>query len=401
MPAERNDPSPSTPKSTVVEDEEETPTPNHSGSPAGVGELSDDQIMAQISVPRRHGHFFLFDRVLKDLNSDDHQSLAGVSPVDMDTSFCSTASLIRAVCPGSSRKRKGSSSPLLSPRRLKVTAQIHPPRSGRDGPLEQRLAAPSAPRKASTDAIRRKDLDRIDFSSPRRRVHLEGETQTVEFPPLSNRTQRQRTPPEAPAEIHTEQPPASRENKIPPIVLRDKSGWCGISAEIRRKGFNFLKAQNIADGIRIFPAADSDFRGIGKFFTNEQIPFHTYQLPSEKVLNVVIRGIPSEILEDQILRQLREPGFSPDSVARMRRSRGGVPMSLILVKLSKDQKHIYNLKELVSLDVSVETLRANPLIGQCYRCQRYGLARRLCRNVKSESVDRPVLPLPAVRSCSV
>ncbi|KAK9692919.1 zinc finger associated protein [Popillia japonica] len=68
----------------------------------------------------------------------------------------------------------------------------------------------------------------------------------------------------------------------------------------------------------------------------------------------------SEIPEDQILKHLRELGFSPDSVPRMRRSRGGAPMPLILVKLSNDQKNMYNLKELVSLGVSIETLRANP-----------------------------------------
>lgn len=78
------------------------------------------------------------------------------------------------------------------------------------------------------------------------------------------------------------------------------------------------------------------------------------------------------------MKHLRELGFSPDSVARMRRSRGGAPMSLILVKLSNDQKNMYNLKELVSLDVSIETLRANPMIGQCYRCQRYDHAQYRC-----------------------
>ncbi|KAK9710046.1 hypothetical protein QE152_g26279 [Popillia japonica] len=348
---ERNDPSPSTPKSTVVEDEEETPTPNHSGSPAGVDELSDDQIMAQIRslqklLEQRRNNRTANRNLLKDLNSDDHQSLAGVSPVDMDTSFCSTASLLRAVCPGSSRKRKGSSSPLLSPRTLKVTAQIiHSPRSGRDGPSEQRLGAPSGPRKASTDASRRKDLDRIDFSSPRRRVHLEGETQAVEFPPLSNRTQRQRTPPKAPAEIHTEQPPASRENKIPPIVLRDKSewcgisaemnkippivlrdksGWCGISAEIRRKGFSFIKAGSQGG-----------------------VPMPLILVPG-RCANATYTGPTIQ---------------GPEAYLLKAGSQGGVPMPLILVQLSKDQKHIYKLKELVSLDVSVKTLRANPLIG--------------------------------------
>ncbi|KAK9717226.1 hypothetical protein QE152_g24287 [Popillia japonica] len=172
-PADRqNNSSPSTPKVTGDDGEEETPTPHHSGSPAGVGDLTDDQIMEQIRTlqklldeRRNAGVGDLTDdqimeqirtlqkllderrnsrlanrNLLKDLNTDDHQPppgvspvdmntsfcstaslvrAVGVSPVDMNTSFCSTASLVRAVCTGSSKKRKGSSSPLSSPRRSK------------------------------------------------------------------------------------------------------------------------------------------------------------------------------------------------------------------------------------------------------------------------------------------
>ncbi|KAK9696753.1 hypothetical protein QE152_g31363 [Popillia japonica] len=48
----------------------------------------------------------------------------------------------------------------------------------------------------------------------------------------------------------------------------------------------FLRAQNISDGIRIFSATEADYRSITKFFSNDPIPYHTYQLPSEKLLNV-------------------------------------------------------------------------------------------------------------------
>ncbi|KAK9717068.1 zinc finger associated protein [Popillia japonica] len=315
--------------------------------------------------------------LFKDLNSDDHQSPPGVAPVDMDTSFCSTASLVRAVCPGSSKKRKGSSSLLSSPRRIKVTAEIHPPRGGRVSPSVRRVMALSVVNKTNIGAWPREDLNKIELSSPREHDRVRSAPQAESLPPLSGRPQRRRTPPVARVEAHTDQPPVTRENRVPLIVLREKSGWCGISAEIRKKRLNFLKAQNAADGVRVFSAAESDFMGIVKFLTNEKIPFHTYQLPSEKGLNVVIRGLPSEIPEDQILMHLRELGFSPDPVARMRRRRGGAPMPLVLVKLPKDQKNIYNLKELVSLDVSVETLRANPTIGQCYRCQRTHLVTAL------------------------
>lgn len=57
-------------------------------------------------------------------------------------------------------------------------------------------------------------------------------------------------------------------------------------------------------------------------------------------------------------------------------------MPLILVKISKDQKGIYDLNELVSLDVSVEPLRSSPHIGQCYRCQRYDHVQSRCTAIR-------------------
>ncbi|KAK9694253.1 hypothetical protein QE152_g33640 [Popillia japonica] len=87
---------------------------------------------------------------------------------------------------------------------------------------------------------------------------------------------------------------ANQENKdrIPPIILRDKKQWFGLSSEIRRRGFSYSKAQNVVDGIRLYPMSVADFRGIIKLFDSSQIPYHTFQLPHEKLLNVVIRGIP-------------------------------------------------------------------------------------------------------------
>ncbi|KAK9712859.1 hypothetical protein QE152_g24673 [Popillia japonica] len=62
----------------------------------------------------------------------------------------------------------------------------------------------------------------------------------------------------------------------------------------------------------------------------------------------------------------------------MRRNRGGRPMPLVLVKISKQQKRIYHLKEIMSLDIPVKALKSKPSIEQCSRCQRYGHAQSRC-----------------------
>ncbi|KAK9696751.1 hypothetical protein QE152_g31364 [Popillia japonica] len=50
-------------------------------------------------------------------------------------------------------------------------------------------------------------------------------------------------------------------------------------------------------------------------------------------------------------------------------------MPLVLVNISKDHKNIYHLKEVLSLDITVETLNCRPTVGQCFRCQWFGHAQ--------------------------
>lgn len=95
--------------------------------------------------------------------------------------------------------------------------------------------------------------------------------------------------------------------KIPPVVLREKTRWGKLSVEIKRRGINFDKAQNIS-----LPSTATDYRPLTKFFLSDSIPHHTYQLPSEKLLNVVLREVPVEISEEEVYNNLREYGFTPD-----------------------------------------------------------------------------------------
>lgn len=69
--------------------------------------------------------------------------------------------------------------------------------------------------------------------------------------------------------------PASEE--IPPIVLRDKSWWLSVSAEIKRCGYNYTKARSTRKGVRFFFATETDFRGITNMLVRGSHPLSTAQ----------------------------------------------------------------------------------------------------------------------------
>lgn len=95
----------------------------------------------------------------------------------------------------------------------------------------------------------------------------------------------------------------------------------------------------------VVPATESEFGGITNIVGNDGLPYHTYQLPSKKVPNVLLRqiqiGIPKEKLSDALI----DIGLRPEGVIRTRRKREET-ISFVFVKISKEQNQIYQLKEL-------------------------------------------------------
>lgn len=363
------------------------PAPHSLDLPHSGDGLSDEEIMKQIKnlqklLKERRKKAPAKRNLGRDSSSDEDDRASSRTPADADTSFCSTASLVRTVCNSVNKKRKGSSSPSshISPRRFKVAAQINAaPKSPNPGAMVSD-PSPNSGLRTVFSHQRQENLDRIEVVDS---------MESVQRGVTSVRSQRlhadkggapntSRAISSLAHKASESAPSAASADKIPPIVLRDKTNWARISTEIKRRGINFVKAQNIPDGIRIFPSTEADYRAITKFFSNDSIPYHTYQLPSEKLLNVVLRGIPVEVAVEEIFKDLRELGFTPELVVRMRRTRDKAPMPLVLVKVPRAQKAIYHLTEVVSLEISVETLKAKSSIGQCFRCQKFGHAQSRC-----------------------
>lgn len=174
----------------------------------------------------------------------------------------------------------------------------------------------------------------------------------------------------------SEPPPSS--SRIPPIILRDKNKWSTAAAYLTRNGTNYTKAQNTSEGFRIHPATVTDYRKITAHFQERNYPYHTFELPDEKLLRVVLRSIPVEITTEEVRDDLVLQGFNPITVTRMKRTVKKIPMPLILVKLPRSETQIYNITRVAFVTVTVEPLQTKGPVGQCHRCQRFGHAQSRC-----------------------
>nr|CAI5828721.1 unnamed protein product [Callosobruchus analis] len=68
----------------------------------------------------------------------------------------------------------------------------------------------------------------------------------------------------------------------------------------------------------------------------EDVPHHTFPLPSERNIHAVIRGVPATLKEADIKEELQQKGYAPLHIIRLKRS--GAPMPLVVVILPKLEK---------------------------------------------------------------
>lgn len=111
------------------------------------------------------------------------------------------------------------------------------------------------------------------------------------------------------------------QGKIPPIILRDKNKWLSLSGILKNKKINFVKAQSVAEGIKITVSAEDDYRKLYKFLKehNEEFKFHTYSLKSDTFLKVVLRGVIQEVSETDIEKDLNQQGYQVEKITRITR----------------------------------------------------------------------------------
>ncbi|KAK4876598.1 hypothetical protein RN001_009104 [Aquatica leii] len=162
-----------------------------------------------------------------------------------------------------------------------------------------------------------------------------------------------------------------------PIVLRNKAKLENLRQKMNTNKINYTKASTTAQGIRIQPQCTDDYRKLRKLMEAEGHEYHTHSPRQERSLKVVIRGIPVESTEEEIIEDLNRQGYPVFKITRMN-GKQKIPAPMVLVELERKYNSIYKLTHVVGLSITTEALRQSGEIIQCHRCQLFGHIQQNC-----------------------
>lgn len=172
----------------------------------------------------------------------------------------------------------------------------------------------------------------------------------------------------------------SEQPKIPPIYLHNKQQWAAIHTEIKNIPHT---ATNTSKYIKITVDSLTDYRSISKILKENSYESHSFTLESERMLKVVIKGVPEYFEEHRVHNALCALGFPVLRVNRMRSLRTKGPLPMVQVHLTKNEegKKIYSqIFTIEGLKVTVESYRRPQTTNQCHNCLQFGHSSTNCNS---------------------
>ncbi|GFT46815.1 nucleic-acid-binding protein from transposon X-element [Trichonephila clavipes] len=103
-------------------------------------------------------------------------------------------------------------------------------------------------------------------------------------------------------------------------------------------------------------------------------------MADNKQLKAVIRGLPTDYDQKEIATELKGFGFDADhiSILRNRKTNTNMPLFLVVLKRTQENKEIFHVTNIGFFRVVVEPLKGSSMPPQCYRCQEFYHHSRLC-----------------------
>lgn len=159
--------------------------------------------------------------------------------------------------------------------------------------------------------------------------------------------------------------------KTVPIVIREGNKYLHAMKMLKENNVKILETKKSGLGIQIFPDTSDDHRKATKILTQQKIEYHTYFLPEDRKLNIIIKGLDINIDIEDIKNDITDKGYDVIECYRLKNSRNQ-KTSHVKILLPKTQDSFYNERHICYMPVTIEAQRHSTVPPQCKNCQKFG-----------------------------
>ncbi|GFX39314.1 probable RNA-directed DNA polymerase from transposon X-element [Trichonephila clavipes] len=149
--------------------------------------------------------------------------------------------------------------------------------------------------------------------------------------------------------------------RIAPIVIDAQSNATELLDQIGKLCDTPLEGRFENGKLRIFPTSAEEHRLIQKFISDKKLRSHTFEMAHNKQLKVVLRGLPTDSNQEELMSELHSFGFQPNHISLLRNRKTNTNMPLILVTLPKSP-------EMLPLSGVFSSLSVCARAPKCLKC---------------------------------
>lgn len=179
-----------------------------------------------------------------------------------------------------------------------------------------------------------------------------------------------------PAKNENRQIQGAKKGETPPPVTVNVRDWNKFSSDLNTEKIRYNKARNTPEGIKITPNEASDYRALIKLCDKDKVEYFTYSLKEDKKKYFVIKGLHISTDCKTVEKELKEIGAIDAEVTRLISRVTKQPTAVMQLKTNYEK--IMDIDRLTRMVVKIEIKRKDKGPIQCFRCQKYGHARRNC-----------------------
>lgn len=191
-------------------------------------------------------------------------------------------------------------------------------------------------------------------------------------------------------------PPRLVRTRMPPITVKKlpEGNFFAQNNKLQSLLSQPVKISYSKEGIKYYTACRSDYDKLYSSLQNENIEFYSHEPREAKLLQIVVKRLPTSVDSQTLREELEKLNFSIQHVRQMSaphqqsdgtHTRRPLPVWVVTLPNNELSQTIYQLKDINHHLVKIESYKSTPHIIQCHKCQGFGHTSKRC-NIETHCV---------------